>query len=128
MNEFEQQLIDKVLEAVHDIEVKTLEQIGNIKVELAEESGSIKSSITSLGQKVDSDHKAVKELIENSIETDTKRLDKHSQELDDHAEKIAKLEEWRDEFKRQIANRMTFGNSIATIVAVIIAYILSKSL
>ena len=50
MNEFEQQLIDKVLEAVHDIEVKTLEQIGNIKVELAEESGSIKSSITSLGQ------------------------------------------------------------------------------
>lgn len=128
MNEFEQRLIDKVLEGVHDIELKVTQELGSLETRIAEKVGSVNSKISSLEQKVHSDHKAVRELLENSIETDTKRLDKHSQELDEHANKIAKLEEWRDEFKRQVANRMTFGNSISTVVAVILAYILSKFL
>lgn len=113
MNEFEQQLVDKILEGVHQIELKVVNDVGEIK-------GDIKT--------LDTDVKALKESVEKSIETDTKRLDKHSGEIDEHSEKIAKLEEWRDEFRRQVANRMVFGNSVSAIIAVVLAYLLSKFL
>ena len=113
MNEFESQLVDKVLEGVHEIELKVADNVATLK-------GDIKA--------LDKDIKSLKESVDKNIETDNKRLDKYSEELDAHSEKIAKLEEWRDEFKRQVTNRIAFSNSVATIAAVIIAYLLSKFL
>ena len=106
MNSFEQQLVDKVLEGVHEIEVKVVKEVAQLE-------GSIES---------------IKQSLETSIQQDSKRLDKHSDELDDHRERIAKLEEWKNQFEKSVANRIAVSQSIAAITAVVIAFILSKVL
>ena len=117
MNEFEQQLVDKVLEGVHDIELKVAEQLGAL-------SGDLKA----LKTQMEGDHQSVKELIEKSIETDTARLNKHSEEIDKHSTEIATLKEWKDQFEKAVSNRIAISNSISAIAAVIIAFLLSRFL
>ena len=117
MNEIEQQLIDQVREAVHVIEVKVAEKIGAL-------SGDLKA----LKTQMESDHQSVKELIEKSIETDTARLNKHSEEIDKHSTAIATLKEWKDQFEKSVANRIAISNSISAVAAVIIAFLLSRFL
>ena len=113
MNEFEQQ----VLKSVRDIEVKVAEKVGVL-------SGDLKA----LRIQMESDHQSVKELIEKSIETDTARLNKHGEEIDEHSKKIASFEEWKHQFEISVAKRLTAGNSISAIAAVIIAFLLSRFL
>ena len=115
MNEFEQKLIDKVLEGVHELEVHLTKQLGEIQTQIS----GMKSG-------VDGDHKALRELVERNIKTDTERLNKHSEEIDGHAERISKLEEWKDQFQKQVANRIAVSQSIAAVAAVVIAFVLSK--
>ena len=117
MNEFEQQLIDKVLEGVHAIELKVAEKVGDL-------SGDIKALKTQMV----SDHQSVKSLIEQTKETDTARLNKHSEEIDEHSIEIASLKEWKLQFEISVAKRLTAGNSISAIAAVIIAFLLSRFL
>ena len=117
MNEFEQQLVDKVLEGVHDIELKVAEQLGAL-------SGDLKA----LKTQMEGDHKSVKDLLEKNIETDTARLNKHSEEIDKHSTEIATLKEWKDQFEKAVANRIAISNSISAIAAVIIAFLLSRFL
>ena len=113
MNEFEQQ----VLKSVRDIEVKVAEKIGDLR-------GDFKA----LKTQMQSDHQSVKELIEKSIETDTARLNKHGEEIDEHSKAIASFEEWKHQFEISVAKRLTAGNSISAIAAVVIAFLLSKYL
>ena len=115
MNEFEQQLIDKVLEGVHAIELKVVEDIAIL-------SGDIKA----LKTQMEGDHKSVKDLIEKTIETNATRLNKHGEEIDEHSKKIASFEEWKHQFEISVTKRLTAGNSIAAIAAVVIAYVLSR--
>ena len=117
MNEFEQQLVDKVLEGVHAIELKVAEDIGVL-------SGDLKA----LKTQMEGDHKSVKDLLEKNIETDTARLNKHSEEIDKHSTEIATLKEWKDQFEKAVANRIAISNSISAIAAVIIAFLLSRFL
>ena len=117
MNEFEREIIDRVSESVRNFEVKVTEKIGNL-------SGDFKA----LKTQMESDHQSVKELIEKSIETDTARLNKHGEEIDKHSIKIASFEEWQRQFELSVAKRITTGNSISAIAAVIIAFLLSKFL
>ena len=117
MNEFEQQLVDKVLEGVHDIELKVAEQLGAL-------SGDLKA----LKTQMEGDHKSVKDLLEKNIETDTARLNKHSEEIDKHSTEIATLKEWKDQFEKAVANRIAISNSISAVAAVIIAFLLSRFL
>ena len=100
MNSFEQQLVDKVLEGVHEIEVKVVKEVAQLE-------GAIQG---------------IRETVENNIKQDSKRLDKHSDELDDHSHRIAKLEEWKNQFEKSVANRIAVSQSIAAVAAVIIAF------
>lgn len=106
MNEFEQQFIDKILDGLHQLELKFAEELG----------------------KLHGDLEAIRNKVEQSISIDTERLNKHSEELDDHSERLAKLEEWKVQFEKQIANRIAVSQSIATVAAVVIAFLLSKLL
>ena len=113
MNDFEQQILD----AVHTLELKVTEEFGEIHGELK-----------AMTEKNESDHSALRALVERNIQTDTERLNKHSAEIDDNRERLAKLEEWKEQFQKQVANRIAISQSVTAIAAVVIAFLLSKLL
>ena len=113
MNDFEQQILD----ALHTLEVTVTKELGDIR-------GDLKA----LKEKNESDHTAIRHLVEQNIRVDTERLNKHSAELDEHREELAKLKEWKDQFQKQVANRIAVSQSISAIAAVVIAFLLSKFL
>lgn len=113
MNDFEQQILD----ALHTLEVTVTKELGDIR-------GDLKA----MTEKNESDHKSLRALVEQNIQIDTTRLNKHSAELDGHSERLAKLEEWKDQFQKQVANRIAVSQSISAIAAVVIAFLLSKFL
>ena len=111
MNDFEQQILD----ALHTLELKVTRELGEIHGELK-----------AMTEKNESDHRALRSLVEQNIRTDTDRLNKHSAEIDDNRERVAKLEEWKEQFQKQVANRIAVSQSITAIAAVVIAFLLSK--
>ena len=113
MNEMEHQLVDKTLESIHQLEMKVVEVQGEIRT---------------MREHNDAQHQSLSEKLDRSIATDTERLNKHSQELDDHRERLATLEEWKKQFETTIKNRIAVSQSVATVAAVIVAYLLSKFL
>ena len=113
MNEMEHQLVDKTLESIHKLEMKIVEVQGEIRT---------------MREHNDAQHESLSEKLDRSIATDTVRLNKHSSELDDHSERLATLEEWKKQFETTIKNRIAVSQSIATVAAVIVAYLLSKFL
>ena len=117
MNALEQQLIDKVITGLHEFEVKVTQEIAQIRGE-----------IHAMRDKNEADHKALCHLVEKSIKTETERLNKHSSEIDDNRERVAKLEAWKEQFQKQIANRIAVSQSVTAVAAVIIAFLLSKFL
>lgn len=113
MNDFEQQILD----TLHTLEVKVTQELGEIR-------GDLKA----MKEKNESDHTAIRHLVEQNIQIDTKRLDKHSEEIDDLNDRLVKQEEWKDQFQKQIANRIAVSQSVTAIAAVIVAFLLSKFL
>ena len=111
MNEMEHQLVDKTLESIHQLEMKVVEMQGELRA---------------MREHSDTQHKSLSEKIEKSIQTDNTRLNKHSSELDDHSGRLATLEEWKKQFEVSVKNRLTISQSISTVVAVVIAFLLSK--
>lgn len=111
MNEMEHQLVDKTLESIHQLEVKIVEMQGELH---------------SLVERNDTQYKSLSEKLDRSIATDTDRLNKHSAELDNHSGRLATLEEWKKQFEASVKNRLTISQSISTVVAVVIAFLLSK--
>ena len=117
MNEFEQALIDKFLEGLHHLEK-------SVTKDLAEIRGDIKEMVA----KNESEHKALRDMMERNIETDTVRLNDHAKQIDDLNERMAKQEEWKEQFQKQVANRIAVSQSVTAIAAVVIAFLLSKFL
>ena len=117
MNEFEQALIDKFLEGLHHLEK-------SVTKDLAEVRGDIKEMIA----KNESEHKALRETVERNIDTDTTRLNDHAKQIDSLNERMAAQEEWKTQFQKQVSNRIAISQSITTVAAVVIAFILSKFL
>lgn len=113
MNDFEQQILD----ALHTLEVTVTKELGDIR-------GDLKA----MTEKNESDHQALRHLVEQNIKIDTTRLNKHSEELDEHRERITTLEEWKNQFEKSVTNRIAISQSIAAIAAVLIAFLLSKLL
>ena len=113
MNEFENQLVEKTLESIHQLEMKIVELKGDLKA---------------MREHSDDQYKVLSEKIEATISTNTQRLNAHSAEIDDHRERLATIEEWKKQFESAIKNRLAVTQSIATVAAVIIAYVLSKFL
>ena len=113
MNEMEHQLVDKTLEGIHQLELKVVEVQGDIKA---------------LREHADSQHEALSEKIEQSIKTDTDRLNAHSTEIDEHRERLATIEEWKKQFEESVRNRMVVSQSVTMIAAVIVSWLLSKFL
>ena len=113
MNDFEQQILD----ALHTLEVTVTKELGDIRGELK-----------AMTEKNESDHRALRSLVEQNIRTDTERLNKHSAEIDDNRERVAKLEEWKEQFQKQVANRIAVSQSVSAVAAVVVAFILSKFL
>ena len=111
MNDFEQQILD----ALHTLELTVTKELGDIR-------GDLKA----MTKKNESDHQALRSLVEQNIETDTGRLNKHSAEIDDNRERVAKIEEWKDQFQKQVAHRIAISQSISAIAAVVVAFVLSK--
>lgn len=111
MNEMEHQLVDKTLESIHKLEMKIVEVQGEIR---------------GLREHNDAQHESLSEKLDRSIATDTDRLNKHSSELDDHTERLATLEEWKKSFETSVKNRLAISQGIATVIAVMIAFLLSK--
>ena len=113
MNEFENQLVEKTLESIHQLEMKIVELQGSIKA---------------MREHSDDQYRTLSDKLDKAIETDTHRLNAHSKELDDHRERLATIEEWKKQFAESIKNRIAITQSIATVAAVVIAYALSKFL
>ena len=113
MNEMEHQLVDKTLESIHKLEMKIVEVQGEIRT---------------MREHNDAQHESLSEKLDRSIATDTDRLNKHSAELDNHTERLATLEEWKKQFETTIKNRIAVSQSVATVAAVVVAYLLSKFL
>ena len=113
MNEFENQLVEKTLDGIHQLEMKIVELQGSVK---------------SLREHSDDQYKVLSDKIETTISTNTQRLNAHSTELDDHRERLATIEEWKKQFEDTIKNRIAVSQSITTVAAVIVAYLLSKFL
>ena len=113
MNDFEQQILD----TLHTLEVKVTEELGEIR-------GDLKA----MKEKNESDHTAIRHLVEQNIRVDTERLNKHSSELDEHRKEIAKFNEWKEQYQKQVNNRIAISQSISAIAAVVIAFLLSKFL
>lgn len=111
MNELEHQLVDKTLESIHQLEMKVVEVQGELRA---------------MRERSDTQYRSLSEKIEKSIQTDNTRLNKHSSELDDHSGRLATLEEWKKQFEASVKNRLTISQSISTVVAVVIAFLLSK--
>ena len=115
MNAFEQQLVDKILDSLHEFEVKVTQELGEIH-------GDLKA----MRSKNESDHQSLRSVVEQSMLTDTHRLNKHSEALDAHSERLAKLEEWKSQFQKQVAHRIAISQSVSAIAAVVVAFLLSK--
>ena len=113
MNEFE----ERILDALHTLELTVTKELGDIRGELK-----------AMTEKNESDHRALRSLVEQNIRTDTERLNKHSAEIDDNRERVAKIEEWKEQYQKQVAHRIAISQSISTIAAVLIAFLLSKFL
>ena len=113
MNEFENQLVEKTLDSIHQLEMKIVELKGDLKA---------------MREHSDDQYKGLSEKIEATISTNTQRLNAHSAEIDDHRERLATIEEWKKQFEDAIKNRIAISQSITTVAAVIIAYLLSKFL
>ena len=113
MNDFEQQ----ILGVLHTLEVTVTKELGDIRGELK-----------AMTEKNESDHKALRSLVEQNIAVDTDRLNKHSAEIDDNRERVAKIEEWKDQFQKQVTHRIAISQSVTAIAAVVIAFLLSKFL
>ena len=135
MNEFEHQVIDKVMGAIHDLELKLVEEIGDVRGEIKAVNAEYTNLIT---------------ILKANIDQDTKRLDKHSAEIDDcntrlaaveewkaqfeklsqniegWAQRLAAQEEWKAQFEKSVANRIAISNPITTIVAIVLAFFLNK--
>ena len=111
MNDFEQQILD----ALHTLEITVTKELGDIRGELK-----------AMTEKNESDHRALRSIVEQNIRTDTERLNKHSHEIDDNRERVAKLEEWKDQYQKQVTHRIAISQSITAIAAVVVAFVLSK--
>ena len=115
MNEFEQNLIDKFLEGLHSLELTLTKELGEIRTE-----------IKAFTAKNESEHKALRDIVEHNIEQDTHRLNTHSSEIDDLNHRLAKQEEWKEQYEKQVNHRIAISQSITAIGAVIVAFLLSK--
>lgn len=102
MNEFEQQ----VLASIHEIELKVTKEISELRGEIS----------------------GLREVVERNIMVDTDRLNNHGKDLDKHSEQLAKLEEWKAHFEKQVSHRIAISQSITTVAAVLIAFLLNKFL
>ena len=102
MNEFEQ----SILKGIHEVELKLTGEISELK-------GAISG---------------LRETVETNIGIDTTRLNKHAEELDTLRQKQAKLEEWKSQFEKQVSHRIAISQSITTIAAVLIAFLLNRFL
>lgn len=109
MNEFEQQ----VLASIHDIELKVTKEISELRGEIS----------------------SLRDIVERNITIDTDRLNNHGKDIDEHSKQLAKFEEWKtqleerqEEKDKQVSNRIAVSQSISTVAAVLIAFLLSKFL
>ena len=107
----------QILDTLHTLELKVTKELGDIR-------GDLKA----MDKKNESDHNAIRHLVEQNIQIDTERLNKHSAELDNHREELAKLKEWKAQYQKQVANRIAVSQSVSAIAAVVIAFLLSKLL
>ena len=115
MNEFEQQLIDKISEGIHSLELKVTRELGEVR-----------GVISSMAKENEGQHKELRGIVEDNIEINTQRLNKHSQEIDEHSKEIAKFQEWKAQYEKHAAHRLVIWQSISAVGSVIVAYLLSK--
>lgn len=102
MNEFEKQ----VLASIHEIELKVTKEISELRGEIS----------------------SLREVVERNITIDTDRLNNHAKDLDKHSKEIAKLQEWKAHFEKQVSHRIAISQSVTTVAAVLIAFLLNKLL
>ena len=102
MTEFEQ----NVLASIHGIELKVTKEISELRGEIS----------------------SLRDTVERNITADTDRLNNHGKDIDKHSEQIAKLEEWKSQFEKQVSHRIAISQSITAVAAVLIAFLLNKLL
>ena len=115
MNEFEQQLVAKISEGIHSLELKVTHELSELR-----------GLIASMAKENEGQHKELRRIVEDNIETNTRRLNKHSEEIDDLRERLAKQEEWKDQFQKSVANKIAISQSITTVLDVVLSFALFK--
>lgn len=115
MTDFENAFIDKVLDSVHSLELKLTEVVGLLR-----------SDIQTNRAEAHAERQALKEMVQSNIAQDTHRLNSHSDDLDDLRERLARSEQWQTDYMRRSTARLLISQSVTTIVAVVLAFLLSK--
>ena len=96
----------------NEIIVKLTESISELNVEFTKAIAELRSDLQNLT-------KTVSEVSE----TNTKRLDKHSSELDDHRDRLVSLETFREAEEKARNRHLIIGTIISTLAAAGIASI-----
>ena len=100
MNEFEKQ----ILASIHEIELQVTREISELRGEIS----------------------SLRDMVERNITVDTDRLNNHGRDIDKHSEEIAMLKEWKAHFEKQVSHRIAISQSVTTVAAVLIAFLLNK--
>lgn len=97
------QIITKLTESITDLNIKFTEAISELRSDLQNLTKTVSEVST----------------------TNTKRLDKHSEELDIHSDRLTKLETYRESEEKQKNRHLTIGVIIATLCSAGIATLLT---
>ena len=111
MTEFESELVNTVLKELQDLNIEMVKAMEHIRSEIREVRANYEHLLSSMNR---------------NTEVEAVRLKEHGDALDKHAVEIAKFNEWKDNYEKQVSHRIAISQSISTIVAVVIAFALGK--
>ena len=105
MNDFESELITKTMDSIHELELKMTEGLAEIRGDLK----NVEEKVEENGKKVD-----------KQTDVETKRLDKHSKDIDDNRDAITELKTTQKNNKWWFISLAAWAAAIAAIAALFI--------
>ena len=105
MNEFESELVSKTMESIHELELKMTEGFAEMRGDLK----NVEEKVEENGKKVD-----------KQTDVETKRLDKHSQEIDENRDAITELRTIQRNNKWWLVSLAVWATAVAAFFALFI--------
>ena len=105
MNEFESELVSKTMESLHDLELKMTQGFAEVRGDIK----NIEEKVEENGKKVD-----------KQTDIETKRLDKHSAEIDANRDAITEIRTTQKNNKWWFISLAAWAAAVAAIAAIFI--------